>query len=267
MEWSVADVALIVTVTAMGVAVAYLENPQHKATVMMLPVPFTLATLAVGRPIDVTNVIAIDAFFGYWLLVWLLRMRLQMPILVAIPLAVFFYCICGLAIAHVPPTGDAVFWITVLATMSVGTALVRFLPPHEEPHHRTPLPVWIKAPTIAAVVCALVQIKHMLAGFTTVFPMVGVVAAYESRYSLWTIVRRMAWLLILMPPMMATVRLLQPHVGMPFALLLSWPVILVGLWFWHTRFRDESRNSDDSACDVPRRHEPMPEAQDIDGVD
>jgi hypothetical protein len=112
-----------------------------------------------------------------------------------------------------------------------------------------------------------VQIKHMLAGFTTVFPMVGVVAAYESRYSLWTIVRRMAWLLILMPPMMATVRLLQPHVGMAFALLLSWPVILVGLWFWHTRFRDESCNSDDSACDVPRRHEPMPEAQDIDGVD
>lgn len=129
MEWSVADVALIVTVTAMGVAVAYLENPQHKATVMMLPVPFTLATLAVGRPIDVTNIIAIAAFFGYWLLVWLLRMRLQMPILVAIPLAVFCYCICGLAIAHVPPTGDAVFWITVLATMSIGTALVRFLPP------------------------------------------------------------------------------------------------------------------------------------------
>lgn len=92
MEWSVADVALIVTVTAMGVAVAYLENPQHKATVMMLPVPFTLATLAVGRLIDVTNVIAIGAFFGYWLLVWLLRMRLQMPILVAIPLAVFCYC-------------------------------------------------------------------------------------------------------------------------------------------------------------------------------
>ena len=55
---------------------------------MMLPVPFTLATLAVGRPIDVTNVIAIGAFFGYWLLVWLLRM----PILVAIPLAVFCYC-------------------------------------------------------------------------------------------------------------------------------------------------------------------------------
>ena len=163
----------------------------------------------------------------------------------------FFYCICGLAIAHVPPTGDAVFWITVLATMSAGTALVRFLPPYEEPHHRTPLPVWIKAPTIAAVVCALVQIKHMLAGFTTVFPMVGVVAAYESRYSLWTIVRRMAWLLILMPPMMATVRLLQPHVGMPFALLLSWPVMLMGLWFWHTRFRDESCNSSDSACDVP----------------
>jgi len=258
LEWSVADVALIVTVTAMGVAVAYLENPEHKATVMMLPVPFTMATLAVGRPVDVTNVIAIGAFFGYWLLVWLLRMRLQMPTLVAIPLAVVGYCVCGLAIAHVPPTGDAVFWIAVLATMSVGMALVRFLPSHEEPHHRSPLPVWIKAPTIAAVVCALVEIKHLLAGFTTVFPMVGVVAAYESRYSLWTIVRRMAWLLILMPPMMGTIHLLQDHVGILAAVLLSWPVMLAGLWVWHTRFATIPARSSAGDYDAPRRHEPMP---------
>ena len=64
MPWTLADLALIVTVTAMGVAVAYLRNPEHKATVLMLPVPFTLAMLAVGRPIDATNVIAIPALFG-----------------------------------------------------------------------------------------------------------------------------------------------------------------------------------------------------------
>ena len=57
MDWSIADIALIAAVTTMGVAVAYFHNPEHKATVLMLPVPFTLATLAVGRPIDATNVL------------------------------------------------------------------------------------------------------------------------------------------------------------------------------------------------------------------
>ena len=84
MDWTLADMALIVAVTAMGVAVAYLKNPEHKATVLMLPVPFTLATLAVGRPIDATNVLAIPALFGYTFCVWLLRERLRVPILAEI---------------------------------------------------------------------------------------------------------------------------------------------------------------------------------------
>ena len=77
MDWSIADIALIAAVTTMGVAVAYFHNPEHNATVLMLPVPFTLATLAVGRPVDATNVLGIPALFGYTFLVWLLRQRLR----------------------------------------------------------------------------------------------------------------------------------------------------------------------------------------------
>ena len=226
MDWTLADMALIVAVTAMGVAVAYLKNPEHKATVLMLPVPFTLATLAVGRPIDATNVLAIPALFGYTFCVWLLRERLRVPILAAIATAAAAYCLFGAAVARWRPTDDATFWTAAAATMLAGTGLVRRLPHREEPHHRTPLPVWIKTPAIAAVVSGLVEIKHLLGGFTTMFPMVGVVASYEARHSLWTIVRRIAWLLILMPPMMGTIRLLQPHVGTPAAVLLAWPVYL-----------------------------------------
>ena len=238
MDWSVAEIALIVAVTAMGVAVAYLENPEHKATVLMLPVPYTLATLAVGRPVDATNVLGIPALFGYTFLVWLLRQRLRLPILAAIAVAATAYCLFGAAVARWRPTDDATFWTAVVATMLAGVGLVRILPHREELGHRTPLPVWIKTPAIAAVVSGLVEIKHLLGGFTTTFPMVGIVASYESRHSLWTIVRRIAWLLILMPPMMATIRLLQPRVGTPVAVLLSWPVVLIGLWVWHTRFRE-----------------------------
>ncbi|MFM8633578.1 MAG: hypothetical protein ACKOEX_02010 [Planctomycetia bacterium] len=48
LDWTPADAALLVAVTAMGVAVASLRNPEHKATVLMLPVPFSLAMFSVG---------------------------------------------------------------------------------------------------------------------------------------------------------------------------------------------------------------------------
>jgi hypothetical protein len=38
---------------------------------------------------------------------------------------------------------------------------------------------------------------------------------------------------VLMPPMMAVIRLLQRHVGWPTAVVLAWPVFLTGLWLWH----------------------------------
>jgi hypothetical protein len=237
LDWTVADAALLVAVTAMGVAVAYLRSPEHKATVLMLPVPFSLAMFSVGRPIEVANVLAIPALFGYTLLVWLLHERLRVPILGAIAGSAGCYCLAGMAITQSGPTGDLPFWTAAAATMAIGAVLVRRLPDRTGRPHRTPLPVWIKTPAVAAVVGGLIEIKHLLGGFTTMFPMVGVVASYESRHSLWTIVRRIAWLLVLMPPMMATIRLLQPHVGTPTAVVLAWPVFLTGLWLWHQATR------------------------------
>jgi hypothetical protein len=242
--WTLADLALIVTVTAMGVAVAYLRNPEHKATVLMLPVPFTLAMLAVGRPIDATNVIAIPALFGYSWLVWALRQRCGFPILAAITVAAGSYCLAGVAASRWMPEGPVAFWTAIGATMIAGVVLVRRLPQRSEPHHRTPLPVWIKAPAIAAVICGLLAAKHQLGGFTTMFPMVGVVASYESRHSLWTIVRRIPWLLILMAPMMAAIWLWQDRVGVPWALALAWPVMIAGLLIWHRWFADRPRRHD-----------------------
>ena len=44
------DIALIVVVSVMGTAIAYVRDPEHKAFVLMLPIPFTLATAAI--PLD-----------------------------------------------------------------------------------------------------------------------------------------------------------------------------------------------------------------------
>ena len=139
----------------------------------------------------------------------------------------------GIGMTKLPPTGDLAFWSAAIVTWVASVALIRWLPYREEPHHRTPLPVWIKFPVIALAIFGLVQIKKQLGGFTTGFPMVGIVVAYEARHSLWTNVRRMPWILVIMVPMEITIRLLQPQFGMPVALVLSWPVYLVGLWIFH----------------------------------
>ena len=227
------DWALLLSVATMGTVVAYLRNPEHKAFMLMLPVPFTFALLTVGQPLDATNVLAMLATFGYTAAVWALRVRWGVPIIPAIVISVASYALIGIGMAKLHPTGDLAFWSAAIVTWVASVALIRWLPYREEPHHRTPLPVWIKFPAIALAIFGLVQIKKQLGGFTTGFPMVGIVVAYEARHSLWTNVRRMPWILVIMVPMEISIRLLQPHFGMPVALVLSWPVYLVGLWVFH----------------------------------
>jgi len=230
------DIALILVVSVMGTAVAYLRHPEHKAFVLMLPVPFTLASLALGRPVDATNVLGMGVLFGFSVGVWTLHTRCRWPILPAIAVCAGGYCAAGAGIARLRPEGDAAFWAAAALLFLAAAGLIRALPYREEPHHRTPLPVWIKLPAIALVISGLVLIKQHLGGFTTMFPMVGTVAAYEARNSLWTIVRRLPWVIVLMVPMMAVIRLAQPHIGLPAALAAAWPLFLLLLWLFRNRY-------------------------------
>jgi hypothetical protein len=44
---------------------AYLPHPRIKAFAYVLPVPFTIASMALGRTIDATNVLGVLLLFGY----------------------------------------------------------------------------------------------------------------------------------------------------------------------------------------------------------
>lgn len=226
----------------MGTAVAYLRHPEHKAFVLMLPIPFTMAVLSVGRPVDATNLAGAGLLFGFSLGVWALHVRLRWPIFAAIAICAAGYCAIGAGIARLRPEGDAAFWGTAAGLLALSVVLIRALPHRVEPHHRTPLPVWIKLPAIALVIAGLVAMKKTLGGFTTMFPMVGVVAAYEARKSLWTIVRRIPWVIAIMIPMMAVIRLTQDRVGLPKALALSWPVFLLMLWMFRRAYSGDQRS-------------------------
>ena len=222
--------ALLITIVALQATVlAYVYHPKWKAFMLTLPLPFTVAVLAVNRPIDATNVLGLILLLCFTHGVRILYTGLRVPIVLAILIAAGGYCLIGTSLAAVVPQSEIVFWTSCAVTVGFAFILLRVLPYREEPGHRTPLPVWLKLPLIVGVVMFLLLLKKSLHGFTTMFPMVGLIGAYEARHSLWTTGRQMPAIMLLMVPLIATLRLTQGTLGIGPALVLGWMVFLLVL--------------------------------------
>jgi len=215
------DIALLLGVSALGTATAYLRQPRWKALMVAVPIPFTLANLSLGKPVGVYQVLALSALLLFFHTVrWL--MRTGVPIVLAIILAVAGYIGVAGALTNLAPDTPAVFWVLLSATGVLGTALYVLLPPREEPDYRSSLPLPVKFLAIMVVIAGVLALKHWLLGFMTLFPMVGVITAYESRFSLWTTARQIPILILAMVPMLAIIYCTQHILGIPAALALGW---------------------------------------------
>ncbi len=86
----------------------------------------------------------------------------------------------------------------------------------------------VKIAAIAGVVAVIVVLKQVLGGFMTMFPMVGTIAAYEARHSLWTIGRQIPILIVTAGPMMAVMWVAQHclQASIPLSLAAGWVVFL-----------------------------------------
>jgi len=221
------DVLLLAGVSLQAVAMAYAYQPVWKALIWNLPVPFTLASLSLGRDIDATNVGGLILLFVYAHGVRMLHVNLKVPIVPAIAVAAFVYVVIGATLAPLVPTGGWAFWCTTAAGLAVAWVAYRLTPRVREAGHRSPLPVYLKVPAIVAVILLLLALKSVLGGFMTFFPMVGVVACYEARHSLWAICRQLPVIVFTFVPFMAVVRLTQNRLGLGMSLLLGWAVLLL----------------------------------------
>lgn len=220
---------MVVVVSIQATALAYLRQPRLKTFAYYLPFPFTLATLSLGKPIDATNVLGMAVLLFYVQAVRILYNSAKLPIVVSIALAALGYTGISALMAPIVPRSDAAFWLALGSMALLGVALYLWMPHRDEPEHRTTLPVYIKLPIVASVIVALVSIKSVLGGFMTLFPMVGVVGAYEARRCLWTMGRGQPTWMLAMVPMMAVMRLTQASLGTGLALLLGWAVFLAVL--------------------------------------
>jgi len=218
------DITLALAVCLQATALAYLHHPKWKAFLLTLPIPFTLATLSVGHPVDATNVSGTIVLLAFTHAVRVFAPRIT--IVPAILISAAGYCLIGTGLAKILPSSEVTFWLACGAALAIALVTFRMQPPREEPGHRTSLPVWVKAPLILLVITGLVVIKNQLGGFMTMFPMVGVVAAYEGRHCLWTLSRQIPIVIFTAVPMMMTIRLLQGHIGLGGALLVGWVVFM-----------------------------------------
>lgn len=242
------DVALVVAVTTMVVVMAVLREPRRKALVLSVPVPFTIATLAIGRPVDATHVAALGLLFVYTLAVYLLHRRLRLGVLSSIGIAVSLYLAGASAMNAVVPRHDGAFWTAVAVMSLVAAVLLWRLPHSREQGVRHAVPLARKLP-VTVVVSGLVAMKGLLGGFMTLFPMVGVVASYENRAGLWANVRQVPVVMVTMLPLMVTARLAEPRFGLPWALLMGWiPFLLVVAPFLQRSWRQSALTGTRSAA-------------------
>lgn len=220
------DAVLLIVVSLQATAIAYVPNPHWKAFIYTLPFPFVAASLAVGKPIDASNLWALALLLAFTHGVRRLHAERKIAIVPSIFIGVLGYCAAGLTLTRVLDalgllSGELLFWISFVLVLAVGFFAARAMPAREEPSDRTPLPIWLKLPLTVLIVFALVLLKKQLGAFTTMFPMVGVLAAYESRRSLWTMSRQVSLFVFALAPMIAACRLTQStlNASMPPALV------------------------------------------------
>lgn len=220
------DFLLLVVVSLMGTAMAYVRHPRLKAFILTLPFPFTVACLSLGQGVNATHVLGLFLLLMYNHAVRALHVGCGLPIVPSIALPTLAYAGFGAWVAPRVSNSDPAFWGGSAALFLFALMLYRRTGHRHEPGHRTPLPFWIKLPVVMGVVLLLIISKQALQGFMTMFPMVSIVAAYEARHSLWTISRTVAAFALCLLPMLVVMRLLEPAHGLGPALAAGWLVYL-----------------------------------------
>ncbi len=229
------DWMLLLAVALQSLAIAYLYHPKWKALIISLPVPFTMAAIAVGQPINAVNVTGLALWFMFMHGVRILHQNRRWPIVPAIAIMTLAYCLIAMALLRIIPASGSAFAISLCLLLPLVLWVQSRLPHQDEPGYRTPLPLWIKLPIIVAVILLVLILKKQLQGFMTVFPMVSIIAVYESRHSLRTMCRQMPIAIIAMMAMFVVIRLAEPLIGLRWSMLPCWAVCLLLLVFFTRR--------------------------------
>lgn len=228
-DWIMFGVILL-----MVMAMTSVKQPRIKTLIWLLPIPFTVVTLLLGKPVGSSNLLGVGLLLLFANTVRWAHDRKLAPIVLLIALSATGYVgLSGLLRPLLSHT-EVEFWgLTVLLLLLFLWVVVRAKRLNTSPRCDE-ASGHMKRLILAVVVFMLVVLKHSLQECMTMFPMLGVVAAYEFRESHWYMCRKVGHFALCSIPMMATIHMLQPMFGLPLALVGGWGTFIsLMLWLIH----------------------------------
>ena len=241
------DILLMIVVVIQSTILASLQHPRWKAFMITLPFPFTVAVLAVGKPIDTTNILGLLLLMVFTHGVRIFHNKFKFHIIAAILASTIAYCLLAKLLGNFVVQSNLSFYVSTALVYAVAISAIYLFPHKHEQGQKSLMPIRAKLFVIIAVVYCIMLMKKSLTGFVTVFPMVGVIAAYESKSTLWTLCRQVPTVLLTLGAMIAAIFILQNIIGLYFALAAGWVVFLIALTPF---FRHQLKNSEHPVDDI-----------------
>ncbi len=227
--WQMVPSALVLT--AFVIAIAYVRSSRLKTFIYSLPVPFTCAYLATGLPMNATYVTGLILVVGYNWAVYVLHIKLRVPLLIAIVTSAVAYSVSGMLLR--PMAGVSIWYVAAIGV--AGWVLnLRLYRPSVQPDHRSKTPWWVKAPLIFGIAMMVYNATKLLAGAVGTFPYAGVFTSYEMRHSLRTLAGQFTINAMGILLCMLVIAATEPYLARPWPLALGWVPMLgwTGLVHW-----------------------------------
>jgi hypothetical protein len=206
---------------------ASIKNSQLKATIYSLPIPITIAIIATGVKVNITNVVGLFLITLFLWFVWFLHER-GLNISASDVIAAVCYVIVGYAgVKYVKLsfyTGVSVYLVTWLTFILVYRN--RVVP--ERKRTNSKIKPATKGVVVTLLAYVLFSLKNYLAGIIVTFPFSGVFAVIESKHMLETLAGVFTRNSIAILMMFVTIHaLVGTNVGVK--LIAGWAVYLVVL--------------------------------------
>lgn len=225
------DWLLFGTLLGMVTVMTRIQRPALKAVVMTLPIHFTLTSFSLSRPVGATHLLGVGLLVLFAEGVPWSYATVRLPIVLLIALNAVVYGMLSVLLAPGLSGTEVEFWGLGLLLFGTVQGLLALQKTPPEPPVSDPVAGHRKLLILAGVLWLLVLLKQQLQGFMTMFPMMGVVAAYEFRKDLGYLRGKMLLFARSAIPMIGAIHVLQPVVGLVLALVGGWVVFLC------TRFR------------------------------
>ena len=229
------DIVLLLVVLGMAVPLAYMRQVSWKAFIMSLPFPGTVAMLSLGQPVNAANILGLYLLLLFANIVRFLYYRRILRIIPAIITAAVVYGVLGGILNRIYPMTTAGFIIAAAGNVLVAAGFLLFTSPKREPGQKSKMHPAAKILVVAAVITAFIVLKKILGSFMVAFPMVSMIAMYESRYSLWSMSRQMAIVMLTLGVFFTTIFILQEIIGFYWAIVCGWLVFLCIIFPLHRR--------------------------------